>query len=169
MTDILLTGATGLIGSRVAPALARRHAVTAMVRRLSPKADPRIRWLPSDLGAPFLPDAMPGGADTIVHLAQSAHFRDFPERARDIYEVNVGSTARLLEWGRRTGVKRFIHASSGGLYGHGDQRFREDDAVRVTEPLGFYLASKHSAELLVEAYGSLFTVVILRFFFVYGA
>jgi nucleoside-diphosphate-sugar epimerase len=111
---------------------------------------------------------LPRRVDTVVHPAQSSHFRDFPERARDIFEVNVGSTARLLEWARRSGAIRFVHASSGGLYGHGDQRFREDDAVIDSGPLGYYLASKHSAELLVEAYGSLLVVVILRFFFVYG-
>jgi nucleoside-diphosphate-sugar epimerase len=164
-----LTGASGLIGSRLAPELARTSEVTAMGRR--PPGDGTaagIRWLRHDLGAPFLPPTLPPRVDTVVHLAQSPHFRDFPERAADIFEVNVGSTTRLLDWARRCGATRFVYASSGGLYGHGDHRFREDDAIVDTGPLGYYLASKRSAELLVEAYRPLLVVVILRFFFVYG-
>jgi UDP-glucose 4-epimerase len=75
----------------------------------------------------------------------------------------------LLEWARRTGAKRFVYASSGGIYGHGSTGFKEDDTIGPARPLGYYLASKHATELLLDDYGDLITVVVLRFFFVYGS
>lgn len=164
---VLLTGATGLVGGALLGSLTDEYEVHAIVRK-APIGPSSIHWIEHDLSSSGLPDQMPAHVDTVVHLAQSLRFRDFPEAARDIFEVNVASTARLLEWGSRCGLRRFVYASSGGIYGHGDSDFREDDAVRSPTSLGYYLASKHSAELLVEAYGSQFIIIILRFFFVYG-
>jgi nucleoside-diphosphate-sugar epimerase len=120
-----------------------------------------------DFSWPTLPD-LPHDVTTVVYLAQSEHFREFPERAQDIFDVNVANVQKMLEWARVSGVKRFILASSGGLYGHGDAAFREDDAIGPIGPLSYYLASKHCAELLAGSYANCFTIVILRFFFVYG-
>lgn len=151
--NVVITGASGLIGRRVVPALACSHDVWAFSRRSNPAAPANVRWVEADLSSGALPSGLPSSADTVIHLAQSQHFRDFPDRALDIFSVNVASTARLLEWSRTCGVKRFIYASSGGV-----------DAGR-----GYYLASKRAAELLAENYRPFFSVVILRFFFVYGA
>ena len=71
-----------------------------------------------------------------MHLAQSPRYRDFPEGALDVFEVNVGSTQRLLDWACRQGVKRFIYASSGGVYGHGEAPFEEDVPIKVAATLG---------------------------------
>lgn len=149
--SVLLTGATGLIGRHVLPPFAALGPVWAVARR--PPVDAGgATWLAGDL-ADGLPPSMPSGIETVVHLAQSEHFREFPERAADVFDVNVAATARLLDWSRAAGVKRFVLASTGG--GGGGRRF--------------YLASKRSAELLAQAYAPLFHVVVLRFFFVYGA
>lgn len=166
MSQLLITGATGLVGSHLLPLLTPHHQVWALARR-APVDPGAVTWIAHDLGDPRLPDAMPEGIETVIHLAQSPHFREFPGAAPHVYEVNLGSTARLLDWAQRSGVKRFIYASSGGVYGFGDRPFGEDDPP-ATEPLGFYLATKRSSELLVESYASQFTVVMLRFFFIYG-
>lgn len=166
MSNLLITGATGLVGSHLLPRLAPDHQVWAVARQ-TPAEPGAVAWLHHDLSEPRLPEAMPEGIDTVIHLAQSPHFRDFPGAAPHVYEVNLGSTARLLDWAQRSGVKRFIYASSGGVYGFGDRPFGEEDPP-ATEPLGYYLATKRSSELLVESYASQFTVVILRFFFIYG-
>ncbi len=129
---------------------------------------PRVTWLYHDLSSPRLPKSMPNHVSSVVHLAQSPHFREFPEQALHIFDVNVGSTMRLLHWARTAGARCFVYASSGGIYGHGDQDFKEDDVVGSKGPLGFYFASKQCGEFLVENYSTCFTIVILRFFFVYG-
>jgi UDP-glucose 4-epimerase len=147
----LITGASGLIGRHLVESLRAREDVWAVSRRDRPLID-GITWITADLAASRLPPAMPRGVDTVIHLAQSDHFRDFPARALDVFDVNVGSTARLLDWSRQHGVKRFVYASSGGVEIGG----------------GYYLASKRCAELLAEHYAPFFHVVVVRLFFVYG-
>lgn len=168
MSDILVTGGTGLIGRSLLPVLVDRGRVWATARSARESRVPGVRWIPHDLAGPELPRDLPERIDTVVHLAQSPRFREFPDHARDIFGVNVASTVALLDWARRAGARRFIYASSGGIYGHGEREFRENDPIHATRPLGFYLASKQCGELLVESYAEQFTVVILRFFFVYG-
>lgn len=172
MSNLLVTGATGLIGSHLLARVAERHAVWAIARDIPPGLpndipSGSVTWIPHDLSEPRLPDAMPEGIDTVIHLAQSPRFRDFPASAPHVYEVNLGSTARLLDWAQRTGVKRFVYASSGGVYGFGPQPFHEHDPLPVAS-LGHYAATKRASELLVDSYASCFTVAVLRFFFVYG-
>lgn len=128
-----------------------------------------IIWVERDLATPGFTEGLPSEIETVVHLAQSRQFRVFPDGASDVFAVNVASSVELLDWARRIGARRFIYASSGGIYGHGDTGFKEEDTIGPSRPLGFYLASKHATELLVEDYGGLITVVVLRFFFVYGA
>lgn len=150
---ILITGASGLVGSRVAALLSEEHDVFALCRQ--PSLEAPIRSVLGDLSLPELPAGLPESADVVVHLAQSARFREFPDGAPDVFAVNVASTARLLDWARRAGVRHFILASSGAVDHPG-------------APFSYYVASKKSAELLVESYAPILTTLVIRFFFVYG-
>ena len=165
---VLVTGAAGLIGRHLIEALRTHHEVHALHRPGSPGEGSGARWIATDLTDRIFLDALPIGVDGVIHLAQSRRFRDFPEGARDVFGVNVESTAALLDWSVRTGVRRFVLASSGGIYGYGRDPFTEEHPVGSAGPLGHYLASKHCAELLSESYADHMTVTILRFFFVYG-
>jgi nucleoside-diphosphate-sugar epimerase len=109
--------------------------------------------------------ALPQRIDAVVHLAQSEHFREFPEMADHIYAVNVESTFRLLEYARRAGASRFVLASSGGIYGYSKQAIIES---AEPHPPDFYLRSKQLAETLLFAYDRFFTSIAVRPFFVYG-
>ncbi|HLZ34401.1 MAG TPA: NAD(P)-dependent oxidoreductase [Nitrospira sp.] len=166
MNTVVVTGATGMIGRNLLPLLSHQFETWGICRHQSQA--PNVRVIEHDLTQDHLPSSLPDRVDSVIHLAQSAHFREFPEQANDIFKVNVASTQSLLDWARRRKAKRFIYASSGGIYGHGAQAFREDDVSGTKTELGYYLASKNCGELLVENYASCFTVVILRFFFVYG-
>lgn len=164
---LLVTGAAGFIGSHLIEHLAGRHALYAVTRRPPPPAlADRAHWIEQDL-VRLDPDALPARIDGVVHLAQSAHYRHFPDGAPDVFAVNVGSTFSLLEYARSAGARTFVLASTGGVYGHRPHPISErDDEPR---PSTFYFRSKRSAELLAEAYAELFAVVVLRLFFVYGA
>ena len=153
---IVITGATGLVGRTLIPLLADHHEIWAITRGHSGAQveAPNVHWITADLGAPALPRDLPATADAVVHLAQSPHYRDFPAQALDIFNVNVASTARLLDWSRPAGVRQFILASSG--------------AVGSAAPASYYIASRRSAELLAANYASCFGVLVVRFFFVYG-
>ena len=166
--NLLVTGTSGLIGRHLIEALRTHHEVHALHRPGSLGEGSGARWIATDLTDRNFVDALPKGVDCVIHLAQSRRFRDFPEGARDVFGVNVESTATLLDWCVRTGVRRFVLASSGGIYGYGRDPFTEEHPVGSTGPLGHYPASKHCAELLSESYTDYMTVTILRFFFVYG-
>jgi UDP-glucose 4-epimerase len=167
----VVTGATGLLGPRVVAALARTGVEVHALGRRAAALDRAAGVHPHavDLAGAGWLEALPPRVDAVVHLAQSEHFRRFPEQAGDLFEVNVSSTFRLLEYARRAGARRFVLASSGGVYGAGERPFVESDPVALGGDLGFYLATKASAETLASGYSALFAVVTLRPFFMYGA
>ena len=165
---LLVTGAAGLIGRHLVGVLRMHHQVHALYRPGASGDEAGVQRIAADLTDRRFVDALPAGVDGVVHLAQSRRFREFPEEARDVFGVNVESTALLLDWAARTGVRRFVLASSGGIYGHGRDPFTEAHPVGAAGRLGYYLASKHSAELLSESYVDHMTVTTLRLFFVYG-
>jgi nucleoside-diphosphate-sugar epimerase len=124
-----------------------------------------VTWIEQDLFEPLEEKHLPEKLDGIIHLAQSRYYRNFPEKGEDIFRVNIEGTFHLLELGRKRGIKKFIYASSGGVYGYSYEKFIETDTIN---PVNFYLTSKYSSELLIGNYNPYFSTVVFRFFFVYG-
>lgn len=128
-----------------------------------------FHWMHADFTRPLDASSLPPTVDSVVYLAQSEQFRDFPASACNIFEVNTATLLRALDYARRAGARHFVFASSGGVYGTGDHHFAEDFPVPVTGELGFYLSTKLCSEILARNYAAFFNVSILRMFFVYGA
>jgi NADH dehydrogenase len=111
---LLLTGATGSVGSRLLPLLLERgddvRCLVREPRRLGPRrVDVQIAL--GDLGEmsdPYLVRQALRGVDTVVHLA--ATIRDQPPHR--IEELNGLATVRLLRAAERSGVKRFVFFSA---------------------------------------------------------
>ncbi len=111
---LLLTGATGSVGSRLLPQLLERgddvRCLVREPRRLgSQRVDVQIAL--GDLGEmsdPYLVRQALRGVDTVIHLA--ATIRDQPPHR--IEELNGLATVRLLRAAERSGVKRFIFFSA---------------------------------------------------------
>jgi nucleoside-diphosphate-sugar epimerase len=173
---ILITGAGGFVGKRLCQYLAEKeHEVVAIVRSIpkdveySWSAVRNIEFLKVDLNS-LNCSQLPSTVDAIYTLAQSTHFRNFPEKAEDVFAVNITANFHLLQWALKAGVRKFIHVSSGGIYGGKlGKVFQEDDSLAVDSPLGFYLGSKLCSEIIFQNYRSFFeTAVILRPFFIYG-
>ena len=85
------------------------------------------------------------------------------------YQANCDGTLNLLEMCRRSGVRKFLLASTSSLYGlHNQAPYRED--ADTNRPLSPYAASKKAAETLAFAYHHLhgIDVSIPRYFTVYG-
>lgn len=160
---VLVTGATGLIGRGAVAALrGRGHDVVAVVRpgrEPSPGATAIEHDLLERVDARSLPEA-----DVVLHLAHHPHVT-FPEHATKLYRLNASATLELLDAARSLGVTRFVHASTGGVYGYASHPLREDDPPRATD---FYALTKLHAEALVRLYGEYFSTTILRPFFPYG-
>ncbi len=111
---LLLTGATGSVGSRLLPLLLERgddvRCLVREPRRLGPRrVDVQIAL--GDLGEmsdPYLVRQALRGVDTVIHLA--ATIRDQPPHR--IEELNGLATVRLLRAAERSGVKRFVFFSA---------------------------------------------------------
>jgi nucleoside-diphosphate-sugar epimerase len=161
MTTVLLTGATGLVGSRLLPRLTEAgFEVRALVRGevALPDGTTGVR---GDLAAPGSLREAVEGVDAVVHLA--ALFRTEDEDA--IWRANRDGTRHLIDAVKAYAPQaRFIMASTSNVYapdvGH---PAREDDPATAGAA---YPASKLAAEAMLRESG--LTWAILRLPFVYG-
>jgi UDP-glucose 4-epimerase len=169
MSRILITGANGLTGRHLAASLRARHEVVALVH--SPPTEPLqdVDYRVIDLSAPWDSLALPERMDAVVHLAQPSDLGGFPTSAVPAYWVNTGSVVTLLDYAQRAGARKFLHVSTGGLYGSSSEAFLETAPIRLTPgPLEHYFRTKLCTEILVQAYQATFEVTIVRPFFIYG-
>jgi nucleoside-diphosphate-sugar epimerase len=166
MRKILITGATGLVGRHLVERLVDDSHIV-VVGRNNPNLE-NVEWIEHDLSQPFNPNCSQKDIDTLIYMAQSQYFREFPHKALDIFHVNTVSMLYFLNYAREIGVRNFVYASSGGVYGHGGDGFSEDIEIPASGNLGFYLSTKLCSEILAENYRQYMNVVLLRFFFLYG-
>lgn len=107
------------------------------------------------------------GVDIIFHNAAAKKNVSMHNPARDL-EVNTLGTYHLLELSRKTGVKKFIHASSGSVYG--EPLIFPQDESHPFNPVSHYGVSKLAGEKYVTLYNKLFDMdtTVLRYYHVYG-
>jgi len=168
---ILVTGATGKVGSRFVPRLlAKGYEVSILVRdaaKASALVELGARLVNGDLySADTLPPAVEG-IDAVIHLA--ALFRTFTDN-EGIIKTNHAGTVALANAAMAAGVKRFIFASTSNVYGSGYKHpAKEDDIVNINDPRA-YSSSKIAAEqeLISLQKNNGFDVRVLRLGFVYG-
>lgn len=162
---ILITGATGKVGSRLSKRLAGRgDGVRALVRDPARAAELReagIELAKGDLlDAHSLEDAV-RGVDVVVHCA--AFFRG--ATAEQAHAVNDLGTRHVATAARAASVKRVVFTSTGLVYGsNGGRLAREDDPCA---PTAAYPVSKLAAERFLLGVEGL-DVRVLRLPFVYG-
>lgn len=160
---VAMTGATGLIGSALAPLLTTGdHRVTPIVRG-TPRAG-QIGWDPS---AGRLDGSLLEGVDAVIHLAgENVGARWTDERKRRIVESRVGGTRLLAETlsRLRRPPRVFLSASAVGIYGdRGDQLLTESSST-LDAPQNFFVELGREWESATEpARAAGIRVVHLRF------
>ncbi len=168
MRTILVTGATGKVGSHFVPRLVQRdHNVRVLVRRAEQAETFRklgAEVIVGELSQPQSLAAAVAGGQIVVHLA--AFFRGTDQER--IRTTNEDGALALAHASLDAGVERFVFTSTSHVYGPGTTRpAREDDPLR---PAATYPQSKIAAEqgLLELSRTRGLGVRILRLSFVYG-
>ena len=182
---ILVTGAAGFVGSRLAKALLERGDRVVGLDNLNsyyPVAHKRrhlAELLPSERFTFVEKDLCDADAllglmrahqpAAIAHLAAMAAVRYSVEHPLIYGQVNVQGSMNLLDAARQIGTPRVVLASTGSAYG-ANTPVPFVESAAADRPLAPYPASKRAMELMAHTYHHLFKlpVTILRFFNVYG-
>jgi nucleoside-diphosphate-sugar epimerase len=166
--SVLVTGATGRVGSRFAPRLLDQgEEIRVLVRDPARAEAARSRGaevITGDIRDPRALERAVDGVDAVVNLA--AAFRGVPDEAAE--EVNRDAAVELARAALAAGVGRFVHASTNLVYGPGRGRpAREEDDLRPghTYPQT-KAAAEHMLRRLHQSQG--LGLRILRLAFVYG-
>jgi len=154
--NILVTGGSGFLGSHVADAITNSGNNVIIFDTIeSPFLRDDQQMIVGDiLNLKELNKAMEG-IDIVFHLAALSNIDIADDKPYDTMKINVLGTTNLLSSARLNNIKRVIFASS----------------IYVNSRAGsFYRVSKHSCELLLEAYYERYDLsyTILRFGTLYG-
>ncbi len=173
---ILLTGATGFVGSALTQHLYQQgHSLTAAVRRVTDNLPPSIQQIPlGDLLPKTDWTSVLNNVDTVIHLAARVHImRDTAANPLEEFRrTNTAAALNLAQQAAAAGVHRFIYLSSikvNGEYTVLNKPFTEDKINASTnDPYGL---SKYEAEqgLKEIAQQADMEIVIIRPPLVYGA
>lgn len=164
--SVLITGATGTIGSFVADTLIRfNHQNAAKLKiylagrdleklRMRFEECENIDFLIYDMESPIKFEV---SVDYIIHAAGNAHPAAFNGDPVGTIIGNVESTFALLEYLKKHCGKRLLYVSSGEVYGQGDvsiSAFKEEYAgyVNALSPRSCYPLSKRTTENLCVSY-----------------
>jgi dihydroflavonol-4-reductase len=151
---ILLTGATGFVGSAVLRRLLRdEHQVRVLVRQGSDRSNLlglNLQVVEGDLTQPSSLLHACDDCDALFHVA--ADYRLWVPHPEELYQTNVEGTRALFEAAKQAGVPRIVYTSSVATLGiPGDGRLGDENTpVGLDDMIGHYKRSKFLAETLVR-------------------
>jgi len=171
----MVTGGAGFIGSHICDKLIELGHEVICVDNLSAGSIENIQHLSKNKNFEFHKmdvtdddiDILMDGVDTIFHNAASKKNICLKDPMRDLF-VNAGGTLNLLTKAKELGVKKFVHASTGSVYGE-PVVFPQTEHHRL-HPTSYYGVSKLAGERYVDTFNKLYGLdtTILRYFHVYG-
>jgi dihydroflavonol-4-reductase len=156
---IVVTGATGFIGSRVARILrGREDDVVAIVRDPATDAAKRLRQqgvqvVGGDLGSGKALRVVTTNAAGVIHIAGDYRVGIPASERPAMYEANVDATQRVLDAAIAVGVPRIVYISTVNVFGNTngeipDETYRRDLADGF---LSYYDETKYLAHVAAEA------------------
>jgi nucleoside-diphosphate-sugar epimerase len=187
MSNYLITGVAGFIGSRVAELLLDEGHIVYGVDNMNQAYDVRLKeyrlgkllnrrnfnfkkWDISQKAIiASLSSWLPADVAGVINLAAWAGTRRSLLNPWIYIETNITGTLNILEYSRQYNIPKIVLASTSSVYGNKcEPPYSENDDTQ--HPLQPYAATKKGAEVLAHSYHHLYDmdVTILRFFTVYG-
>jgi nucleoside-diphosphate-sugar epimerase len=142
---ILITGSTGMIGSRLVKTLENTHTIVKFSRKKG-----------MDIRSTSDCEKATQRVDVIIHAAAELNETKTSE---EIWNSNVNGTRNIVEAAEKNDVKQFIFLSSVGVYGDTKNKLNEKSEMN---PLTTYEKSKKAAEELVWGMQEVLPVTIIR-------
>lgn len=187
--SVLLSGATGLLGSFLVDVLLEKNSADALnctvyaLGRSKEKADarfskyandPQLVFIPYDVKKPFVRDDI-GTVDYVLHLASNTHPVQYATDPIGTITTNIIGLQNMLDFAVAHHAARFAFASSNEIYGEnrGDVEFFDEGYCGYIDSNTLragYPESKRCGEALCQAYKSQkgLDIVIPRFTRSYG-
>ncbi len=175
MSNVLVTGGAGFIGSHLVDALLARGDHVRVFDNFSTgnRANldtnhPRLEIVEGDLTDPQAVTQAVEGIEVVFHQAALSSVPRSVERPLDTHAACVTGTLYLLDAARRAGVRRLVYAASSSAYG--DQPTSSKRETDLPAPISPYGAAKLAAEYYCQAFTATygFETVALRYFNVFG-
>ena len=180
--NVLVTGATGLIGSCLIESLVAhpnvrwnvyacgRNEDRARKRFSNMWDDKHFYFVKHDVTQPISCDLQ---FDYIIHAGSNGSPNFFVSSPVEVMKANLYGVCNLLDYGVGHGLRRFLMVSSGEVYGEGNGCKFEEDYSGYVNPMisrSCYPSSKRAAETLCASYMAEYDVdtVVARPCHIYG-
>jgi nucleoside-diphosphate-sugar epimerase len=162
MKKILITGATGFLGSRLVEKISTIKGLeilatgrTLKAQNISNKSN--LEYVLGNLEDIKFIDSLTIGVDAIIHTAALSSQMGNP---KDFHSTNIEVTKHLLKAAKAKRVKKFIFISSPSVYFRFKHQLELKESDILPKPINSYSYSKREAEKLVESSG--IPYIILR-------
>ncbi len=186
--SILISGATGLMGSFLVDVLMRKNenglncTIYALSRNIQKAANRFLKWrnnsflqfISYDINQPFIRDDL-GTIDYILHMASNTHPMQYSTDPIGTITTNIIGVKNMLDFAVEHHAIRFVFTSSNEIYGEnrGDVELFDEDYcgyINSNTMRAGYPESKRCGEALCQAYKAQkgLDVVIPRFTRSYG-
>ena len=164
MKKILITGATGFIGTHLIPQLIKNHKVVGISKN---KIKSSKNFISSNVDITNKNLKIKNKYTDIIHMAAHSDVTYCNLNPTKCYELNVKSTQKMLEIARKND-SNFIFLSSSHVYGNPIKQPIVEDSV--CNPSTHYASSKKMSEILCETYAKTYglDIQVARLFSVYG-
>ncbi len=173
-STILVTGATGMIGSQIVKAILYANEIkgvnikiVALVRNKK-KAEKlygfnNIKYIVQNIEKPVKPNFSP---DYIIHTANSTSSKEFTEKPVETLNSIITGTKNILEFARKSSIKGILYLSSMEVYGYTDfdrsEPLKETDYgyIDILNSRNSYPVGKQLAESMCFAYAKEYGVPV---------
>ncbi|MCT9011313.1 dTDP-glucose 4,6-dehydratase [Streptomyces rhizosphaerihabitans] len=162
MEKVLVTGGAGFIGSHFTRRLLQDDSITKVTvldaltyagnrkNLQTALSSPKFTFVHGNILDRALTLQLMSEHDAVVHFAAESHVDRSLSDAGNFVSTNVLGTQTLLDCAWRTGIRKFLHASTDEVYGSlPSGSAMEYDQLRPTVP---YSASKAASDMIATAY-----------------